>query len=174
MQTVVGHFSSIHDMDNAIQRLSSIQLGEMHEGTKGSDGVHEQHVASGLEWDKIAQLCIVGGILLGALFGLLAGRGVFGGIAHRDLTAAAAWGGLLVGASIGLLTGFCAGVLYGIFAPEKHGSFEPSMAVGEDYMVTVQTNERWVSVAENIMHHAHARRVENRQGRVDIRTLAAA
>ncbi|MBA3823567.1 MAG: hypothetical protein H0X24_06620 [Ktedonobacterales bacterium] len=173
MQTVVGHFSTIHDMDVAIQRLSAIQLGEMQEGTKGPDGVHEQHVASGLEWDAIAQLCIVGGIVLGGFFGLLAGRGVFGGIPHSALSAQTAWAGVLVGGSMGLLAGFIVGVLWGIFAPEKHGAFQPTSAVGEEYLVTVQTNERWVSVAENIMHHAHARRVENRQGRIDLQSLAA-
>jgi hypothetical protein len=173
MQTVVGHFSTIQDMNSAIQRLSSIQLGELQEGAQGSDGVHTQHIASEIAWERLAQLCIVGGIILGGVFGLLAGRGVFGGIAQRDLTVQTAWAGLLVGASIGLIAGFVIGVAWGIFAPEKHGAFHPISAIGEDYLVTVQINDRWVSVAKNVMYHAHAHRVENRQGQGDLQQLAA-
>ncbi len=173
MQTVIGHFSTLHDMDNAVQRLSSIQLGEMQEATNGHGTAHLGTPTSGLGWDRIAQLCIVGGIVLGGFFGLLAGRGVFGGVPHAALTAQTAWAGLLVGASIGLLAGFVVGVSWGIFAPERHSAFQPASVVGDDYMVTVQTNERWVSVAENIMNRANARRVENLQGRMELGKLAA-
>lgn len=171
MQTVIGRFASMQDMDAALYELDAVRLNPAQSGAQ-SAAQRVSRLSRGLTWDLIAQICIVGGIVLGGLFGLLAGAGAFGGL-HGHHTARAIWAGIFVGISLGMLLGLVVGALWGFLAPPARTTFQPTAVVSDDYIVTVATQDRWVPEAMTAMRHAHATRVDAREGQVDPIHLAA-
>lgn len=173
MQTVIARFSSAREAETAIDELNSYHLGTTNVAVKEASGQVQQHTAGGIGmWDIIPQLGIVAGIIIGALFGLLAGLGVFGHLGASSVSARTAFAGILIGISIGMILGAVLGPIAGWFAPEHQSHFHPARVQADGLVVAVQTEERWVGDAVNIMRNAHAVNVDTRKGKVDANKFA--
>lgn len=173
MQTVIARFSSAREAETAINELNSYNLGTTKVAVKEASGHVQQQTAGGNGlWDIVTQLGIVACLLVGAFFGLLAGLGVFGHMEASGVSARTAFAGLLIGISIGMIAGTILGPIASWFMPERQSHFHPTSVQADGLVVAVQTQERWVRDAVNIMRNAHAVNVDTRKGKVDANKFA--
>jgi len=171
MQTIIAQFASTQDMDEALQAFLFYHAAPTETAVKMRHGFMQWFWRGGLSWDLIAQATIVGGIVVGAFFGLLAGAGVFGHLPH-GATAGSVVAGILVGISIGMLIGFAAGGLGGAFIPDPV-RFLPRQLSEHRMLVAVHTPNRYAHEAVDLMQHAHATHVDTLQGDVPVEEMVA-